>query len=106
MPWTLKSRETVAEFDITGEDVMATRLGPDQNMLPYLARIEYVGGEFREITIFGWRISGRTGKPTKQYLFTQFDLEELTREFDPELPDLPPEWVKKLVTSATFGGMV
>lgn len=106
MPWTYKSRLTVAEFDVEDEAVMETRLGPNQNMLPYLARIEYCGGEFTEITIFGWRISPRTKKPTKQAIFVQYDLEELTREFDPELPSLPPEWVKQLVASATFGGKV
>lgn len=106
MSWTYKKRETVAEFDVNDEAVMETRLGPDQNMLPYLARIEYLDGEFTEITIFGWRVSTRTGKPTKQYIFSQFDLEELTREPDPALGPVPPEWVKKLVVSATFGGRV
>jgi hypothetical protein len=99
----LSKHTTIAEYEISGEEPMASLLGPAEMMEPFLARLEYDHGKLIEISVFGFRISKRTKRATKQVAFRSFDRDELDapdEEFAHHAFAPVPGWVRKLATVA------
>lgn len=108
MTFSLRTHTTKAEYDVIGEPPMRSYLGPYDTMVPYGAQLEFHNGEFVEIAVWGHKVSRKTGRTLRKVASVTFRPEDLgpqeaTEDFEPHEA---PEWVKKLVGAANFGGKI